>query len=157
MRKIILTIVVVLFLANALSAQDYMGMGQRWRERILEFKKVRLLEILKLDEQNSVKFLNKYTKFSNEMDQLELERERIVSEMEFKLRRGDKEGYDKSVQELLELGKKEYEMRVNFYKELKDILTEQQIAQVVVFERNFRREFMNAIRDIQRERMRRRF
>ncbi len=157
MKKAILTIAMIFFLASVLSAQNYMGMGQRWRERILEFKKVRLLEILKLDEQNSVKFLNKYTKFSKEVDQLELERERIVSEMEFKLRRGDKEGYDKSIQELLELAKKEHEMRVNFYKELKDILTEQQIAQVVVFERNFRREFMSAIRDIQRERMRRRF
>lgn len=155
MKKAILVFAAMLFLSNVLSAQDLMG--QRWRERVLEFKKVRLLEILKLDEQNSVKFLNKYTKFSNELDQLELEREKVVNEIEVKLKRGDKEGYDKSIQELLELAKKEYEMRVNFYKELKDVLTEQQIAQVVVFERNFRREFMNAIRDIQRERMRRRF
>ncbi len=132
-------------------------MEQRWRERILEFKKVRLLEILKLDEQSSVKFLSRYTKFSNDIEQIEIERGRIINEIEAMLKRGDKEGYNKSLQELIELGKKEYELRLNFYNELKDILTEQQIAQVVVFEWRFRREFMNAIRDIQRERMRRRF
>lgn len=155
MRRAILIIAMTLFSVSVLSAQGFMG--QRWRERILEFKKVRLLEILKLDEQSSVKFLNKYTKFSNEIDKIELERERIVNEMELKLRHGDRDGYDKSIQELFELEEKEYEIRVNFYKELKDVLTEEQIARVIVFERNFRREFMNAIRDIQRERMRRRF
>jgi hypothetical protein len=155
MKKAILIFAVTFFAVNVLSAQGFPE--QRWRERLLEFKKVRLLEILKLDEQSSVRFLNKYTKFSNELDQLELEREKLVNEMEIKLKRGDKEGYDKSIQELFELGKKEYEIRLNFYKELKDVLTEQQIAQVIVFERNFRREFINAIRDIQRERMRKRF
>lgn len=155
MRRAILIIAMTLFSVSVLSAQGFMGQG--WRERILEFKKVRLLEILKLDEQSSVKFLNKYTKFSNEIDKIELERERIVNEMELKLRHGDRDGYDKSIQELFELEEKEYEIRVNFYKELKDVLTEEQIARVIVFERNFRREFMNAIRDIQRERMRRRF
>ncbi|MCS7229936.1 MAG: hypothetical protein RMJ81_06340 [Candidatus Kryptonium sp.] len=124
---------------------------------MLEFKKVRLLEILKLDEHKSVKFLNRYTKFSKDIEAIELERERIVNDIEIKLRKGDKEGYDKSIQELIELEKKEYEMRSNFYKELKEVLSDQQIAQVIVFERNFRREFMDAVREMQRERMRRRF
>jgi Spy/CpxP family protein refolding chaperone len=155
MRKTILIFAsLVLFVAVSFS-QGFMG--QRWRERVLEFKKVRLLEILKLDEQTSVKFLNKYTKFSNEIDEIEIERDRIVNDLEAKLRKGDKEGYDKGIKDLIELEKKEYELRMNFYNELKEILTEQQVAQVVVFERNFRREFMNAIREMQRERMRRRF
>ncbi len=132
-------------------------MVQRWRERVLEFKKVRLLEILKLDEQNSVKFLNKYTKFSRDMDEIEFERGKIIDEMEIKLRKGDKETYDKLIQGLVELNKREYNLRLNFYEELKQILTEQQIAQVIVFERNFRREFMETVREMQRERMRRRF
>lgn len=145
----------IVFLAMSLFSQGFMG--QRWRERVLEFKKVRLLEILKLDEQTSVKFLNKYTKFSNDVDAIEIDRERIVNEIELKLRKGDKDGYDKAIQELINLEKKEYELRLSFYKELKEILTDQQIAQMIVFERNFRREFMEAVREMQRERMRRRF
>ncbi|MFN3135837.1 MAG: FAD-dependent oxidoreductase, partial [Candidatus Kryptonium sp.] len=65
--------------------------------------------------------------------------------------------YDKLIQELVDLGKREYDLRLSFYKELRQILTEQQIAQVIVFERNFRREFMETVREMQRERMRRRF
>lgn len=155
MRKTILVFGMIAFLVMSSFSQGFMG--QRWRERILEFKKVRLLEILKLDEQTSVKFLNKYTKFSNDIDAIEVERERIVNEIEAKLRKGDKDGYDRAIQELIDLGKKEYELRLNFYKELKEILTDQQIAQVIVFERNFRREFMETVREMQRERMRRRF
>ncbi|CUS84106.1 hypothetical protein [Candidatus Kryptobacter tengchongensis] len=155
MRKTILVFGMIAFLVTSSFSQGFMG--QRWRERILEFKKVRLLEILKLDEQTSVKFLNKYTKFSNDIDAIEVERERVVNEIEAKLRKGDKDGYDRAIQELIDLGKKEYELRLNFYKELKEILTDQQIAQVIVFERNFRREFMEAVREMQRERMRRRF
>lgn len=155
MRKITFILGLVIFFASSLSPQDFIG--PRWRERVLEFKKVRLLEILKLDEHKSVKFLNRYTKFSKDIEAIELERERIVNDIEIKLRKGDKEGYDKSIQELIELEKKEYEMRSNFYKELKEVLSDQQIAQVIVFERNFRREFMDAVREMQRERMRRRF
>ncbi|MEN3037862.1 MAG: hypothetical protein ABDI07_01695 [Candidatus Kryptonium sp.] len=155
MKKIIVVLGSVIFFVSMLFSQDFIG--PRWRERVLEFKKVRLLEILKLDEHSSVKFLNRYTKFSKDIEVLELERERIVNDIEIKLRRGDKDGYDKSIQELIELEKKEYEMRLSFYKELKEVLSDQQIAQVIVFERNFRREFMDAVREIQRERMRRRF
>jgi len=155
MRKTILVFGMIAFLVTSSFSQGFMG--QRWRERILEFKKVRLLEILKLDEQTSVKFLSRYTKFSNDIDAIEVERERIVNEIEAKLRKGDKDGYDRAIQGLIDLGKKEYELRLNFYKELKEILTDQQIAQVIVFERNFRREFMETVREMQRERMRRRF
>jgi len=155
MRKTILVFGMIAFLVMSSFSQGFMG--QRWRERILEFKKVRLLEILKLDEQTSVKFLSRYTKFSNDIDAIEVERERIVNEIEAKLRKGDKDGYDRAIQGLIDLGKKEYELRLNFYKELKEILTDQQIAQVIVFERNFRREFMETVREMQRERMRRRF
>ncbi|CUS96158.1 hypothetical protein [Candidatus Kryptobacter tengchongensis] len=155
MRKTILVFGMIAFLVMSSFSQGFMG--QRWRERILEFKKVRLLEILKLDEQTSVKFLSRYTKFSNDIDAIEVERERIVNEIETKLRKGDKDGYDRAIQGLIDLGKKEYELRLNFYKELKEILTDQQIAQVIVFERNFRREFMETVREMQRERMRRRF
>ncbi|CUU04874.1 hypothetical protein JGI2_01184 [Candidatus Kryptobacter tengchongensis] len=155
MRKTILVFGMIAFLVMSSFSQGFMG--QRCRERILEFKKVRLLEILKLDEQTSVKFLSRYTKFSNDIDAIEVERERIVNEIEAKLRKGDKDGYDRAIQGLIDLGKKEYELRLNFYKELKEILTDQQIAQVIVFERNFRREFMETVREMQRERMRRRF
>lgn len=155
MRKTILVFGMIAFLVMSSFSQGFMG--QRWRERILEFKKVRLLEILKLDEQTSVKFLSRYTKFSNDIDAIEVERERVINEIEAKLRKGDKDGYDRAIQELIDLGKKEYELRLNFYKELKEILTDQQIAQVIVFERNFRREFMETVREMQRERMRRRF
>ncbi len=155
MKRITLIFGLVIFLLGMSFAQG--PMVQRWRERVLEFKKVRLLEILKLDEQNSVKFLNKYTKFSRDMDEIEFERGKIIDEMEIKLRKGDKETYDKLIQGLVELNKREYNLRLNFYEELKQILTEQQIAQVIVFERNFRREFMETVREMQRERMRRRF
>lgn len=155
MKRTILAFLAIAFLSAMSFSQGFMG--QRWRERVLEFKKVRLLEILKLDEQTSVKFLNKYTQFSRDVDEIELEKERIVNEIEIKLRRGDKDDYDKLIQDLVDLGKKEYDLRLSFYKELKQILTEQQIAQVIVFERNFRREFMETVREMQRERMRRRF
>ncbi|CUT05635.1 hypothetical protein [Candidatus Kryptobacter tengchongensis] len=155
MRKTILVFGMIAFLVMSSFSQGFMG--QRWRERILEFKNFHLLVILNLHEQTYVKFLSRYTKFSNDIDAIEVERERIVNEIETKLRKGDKDGYDRAIQGLIDLGKKEYELRLNFYKELKEILTDQQIAQVIVFERNFRREFMETVREMQKERMRRRF
>jgi hypothetical protein len=61
------------------------------------------------------------------------------------------------MQDIFELERKENELKVNFYNELKGILSDRQIAQVIVFERNFNREFINTLREMQRERMRRRF
>lgn len=155
MRKIFFLIGLMALIFTTLFSQGFAE--RRWRERLLEFKKVRLLEILKLDEQTSVKFLNRYTKFSNDLDAIEIEKERIVKEIDLKLRKADKEGYDRLVQELMNLGRKECELRINFYKELREILTEQQVSQVIVFEWNFRREFINAVREMQREKRKGRF
>ena len=79
MKRTILVCLAIAFLSAMSFSLGFIG--QRWRERVLEFKKVRLLEILKLDEQASVKFLNKYTQFSKDVDEIELERERIVNEI----------------------------------------------------------------------------
>ncbi len=155
MKRLILILFVFAFFADHSLSQGFMR--PMWRERILEFKKVRILEILKLDEQTSVKFLSKYSKFSNDMAQIEIEREKLINELEDKIKRGDNDNYDKLMQEILDLGRKEYELKVSFYNELKGILSDQQIAQVIVFERNFSREFINALREMQKERMRRRF
>jgi hypothetical protein len=155
MKRLILILFMFAFFAEFSSAQGFMR--PMWRQRILEFKKVRLLEILKLDEQTSVKFLSRYSKFSDDLAQVWIERENLINELEVKINRGDKDGYDKLMQDIFELERKENELKVNFYNELKGILSDRQIAQVIVFERNFNREFINTLREMQRERMRRRF
>lgn len=124
-------------------------------ERLQHLKKLRLMEVLKLNEEESIRFFTRYNKFEEELRDLEHERNDIIDDLETQLKEGQKvESLEKGFDDLFALGQKVVDARIRFYKEVRGMLTPQQVARLIVFERNFTRDLREIIQDVQRERRR---
>ena len=131
-------------------------MGGRSAERLDSFKKVRMLEALKLDEETGLKLINRYNEHREAVKGLEQERMNVVEKLEKQTASNASDGeYLAAFKELAEIERKIAEARSRYVGELKDVLTPKQIAEYLVFEKNFVREIRNTIRDVQKERMKR--
>ena len=157
MKHIATTVLCFLFLAMSVSfGQERRGPGQPWGgfDRIESYKKVRMLEVLKLGEDQSVKFVSRYNKHQDTMHGFEKERNELVDKLDEQAQSDAKDAdYDQTFNGLLDLDKKISGERFQFLGEIKEVLSHKQIAEYIVFERNFAKELRQAIRDVQRERM----
>ena len=141
---------------NFAAAQPRWGERGKWpaSDRVESYKKVRMLEVLRLEEDQSVKFVARYNKHSETMHGFEKERNSIVDKLNNQAGGNAKDAeYDETFQSLLELDKKVSGERLHFLDELKEVLSRKQVAEYIVFERNFAQELRQAIRDVQKERM----
>ena len=157
MKVLATTVLGVMFLVtSSLLAQPEHGnrSEQPAMDRIESWKKVRMLESLKLEEDQSVKFIAKYNKHQDTMHGFEKERNDLVDKLDAQSKSdaGD-EDYNQTFTSLLEIDKKMSGERIRFLAELKEVLSNKQIAQYIVFERNFVQELRKAVRDVQRERL----
>jgi hypothetical protein len=156
MKYLATTAVCIMLVTGSVLAQP--GSGDRSQrpayDRIESYKKVRMLESLKLGEDQSAKFLTRYDRHSEAMHGFEKERNGLVDKLDeqSKANAGD-DDYNQTFNLLLDTDKKISEERLHFLTELKEVLSNKQIAQYIVFERNFAQELRQAARDLQRERM----
>ena len=157
MRYIVTTLLGVMFLVtSSLLAQAERGdHSQRPAyDRIESYKKVRMLESLKLDEDQSAKFLARYNKHSEVMHGFEKDRNDLVDKLDSQAKSdAAEEDYNQTFNALLDVDKNISGERIRFLSELKEVLSSKQIAQYIVFERNFVQELRQAVRDVQRERI----
>jgi hypothetical protein len=156
--KYIVTIVFggMILMTSSLLAQPERGdRSQRPAyDRIESYKKVRMLESLKLDEEHSAKFIARYNKHQDTMHAFEKERNDLVDKLDTQSKSdaGD-EDYNHTFNLLLDIDKKISGERLRFLSEMKEVLSDKQIAEYIVFERNFLQELRQAVRDVQRERV----
>lgn len=129
-------------------------MGGRAMERLESYKKVRMLEALKLDEEKGLKLVSRYTKYREGVKDLEKERMAVIDALEKSLNGSPTEGeFQKSFLQLNDVERKMSDLRGKYLTDLKEILTERQVAEYLVFERNFARDIRDIVRDVQKERM----
>jgi len=157
MKYFATTVLGALFLATgSLLAQPEHGdrSQQPAYDRIESWKKVRMLESLKLNEYQSTKFILRYNKHQATMHGFEKERNDLVDKLDSQSKsEAADDDYNQTFNALLDTDKKISGERLRFLAELKEVLSNKQIAQYIVFERNFVQELRQAVRDVQRERM----
>ncbi|MCX6139191.1 MAG: hypothetical protein NTV54_17045 [Ignavibacteriales bacterium] len=120
-------------------------------ERVESFKKVRLLETLKLDEATSVKFIARYNQHIERMRAADRARGELVDKLEQQMAADASDAeFAQSFAILADYEKKMLDGRIGFISELREILTARQVAQFIIFERTFNKDLRNIIRDIQK-------
>lgn len=157
MRTSAVAMLLVTVMAGMVLAQPPEGMGnRRAMERLEHFKKIRMVEALDLDEETGVKLVSRYNKHRERMKDLESERKAVIEKLGSLVGGNATEGeYQKCFTELNETEKRIAEVRKRFMDDLKEVLTTKQIAQYLIFERDFMKDVRNAVKDVQRERLRR--
>jgi hypothetical protein len=122
-------------------------------ERLEQFKKVQLLEALKLDEETSVRFLARYQKHQDAIREINQKRNGLIDQLQTMSRSGSNDAdVEKTIRDLIATETKVTEARNKFLSDLKEILSMKQIARLIAFERNFYRDIRDIVRDMAKER-----
>jgi Spy/CpxP family protein refolding chaperone len=147
--------IAVCLMPCALLAQPLHTPGQRpAMERVESLKKVRMVESLKLDENQSMKLIARYNKHRETIHSFERESGTLFDKLEAQIEADASDGeFNQTLAALMDIEKRKFEARTKFIDELREVLTPKQIAQYVVFERNFARDLRDAVRDVRLERL----
>ena len=134
------------------SAQNRMNQG-RPGQRIEQFKKLRLIEALKLDEDTSVRFFAKYNKHEEAVRDINKDRDGLLDQLQG-LRKSDATDAEmvKIIDNLVSLDKKLSDERSRFAEDIKNVLSTKQIADLFLFERNFVRNVRQLMQEMTQER-----
>lgn len=140
-RLIGILISLFLFVGNLNSQPAF-----RAKERIAEFKKMKLLEVLELDEKTSEKFLAKYTSNEKILREKQEKLDEAILDLEYLIRKkASKDEISKQTQKVQDLQRDLLNTMLEQQKDLKSILTEEQFARYIVFETRFRERLQQAI------------
>lgn len=122
-------------------------------ERIERFKKMRMLEVLGLGEEQSARFIARYNEQENRRRELMKERDALLDKLEGLLRsKADEQEYEKLFADIIAINRRIGEERLAFFTGLKDLLTIEQRAKLLLFERRFEHELREAMREAQQRR-----
>jgi hypothetical protein len=154
-RRIAHLVVGIMSVPLLASAQDVQPPAPgRAVERIEQFKKIRMMELLRLDEQTSIKFFSRYNKhqeFLKDLRQKQIQAMQRIQDLR-KNKASDTE-YGKVIDDLRSLENQINDAKSKYIDELKDVLSNEQIAEYLVFEIRFQQNLRDIVRDLQRNRL----
>jgi DNA-binding ferritin-like protein len=120
------------------------------REKLEQLEKIKLIESLDMDEDTSIRFFARRNESKREIQELEKKIEDIIFELEKSFNTEDKNQDEKQKQLISEMlkNRESIELKRNqFINSLGDILSTEQIAKLIVFEKKFRDEIRNVLFD----------
>jgi hypothetical protein len=146
MKRFILIIISVFFLIGVSYSQHIGEKHKEIREKIEQLEKIKLIETLKMDEQTTLKFFARRVKFMDKIKELNDSQDDLIEKLDDAAESKDKDDayYKSMVDKYFDLEQKMFEEKKSFMNSLIDILSEEQIAKLIVFQKKFRDE----IRDI---------
>ncbi|MBI3579512.1 MAG: hypothetical protein HY089_08920 [Ignavibacteriales bacterium] len=132
-------------------------MGRPPQERVEQFKKIRLMEVLQLDEQTAIKFFARYNKHAESFRENRMKRNAALDQVVLmkKTNAADKD-FEKIIHEVRSLDAQLTETWLKYLDELSEVLTTKQMAEYLAFEKNFTQNLRDLMNEIQKEREARR-
>jgi hypothetical protein len=128
---------------------------QRPFERIEHLKKVRLIEMLDLKEEESVRFFARHNEHEQANRDLLRERGEALDRVERLVRNNaDDKEFDKAFGDVMAVDDRIIAEKRKFFSGLSDILTPHQRGKLMLFERRFEKELREAMREAQQRRHR---
>jgi Spy/CpxP family protein refolding chaperone len=129
------------------------GPGMRGQGRLEKFKTMRLIEMLKLSEEDAVRFYAKDNAHEEKVRELVKSRNAQLDDLG-KMAREKKEGreFQAPTDKVLDLDQQIFAERVRYQAEMRKFLTPEQYAKFLVYERNFGRRVRSAMEEMHRGR-----
>jgi tRNA A22 N-methylase len=132
-------LIILIVITGTLSAQMNNRMG-RMRAKVEQLEKLKLIEVLNLNEEKSIRFFSRRNKYKIFQKKLLAERDSLYKVLSGMLSSGKEMELVKIKNEIFNLDNKILVKRREFLSSLKDILTEKEIAKYILFEYNFKNE-----------------
>ncbi len=120
--------------------------------RVEQYKKIRIMEVLGMDDQTSIRFFARYDRNLALMKDLRQKQVQALERVQ-NLRKSKAADNDfaKVVSDLRSLDDQVNQTKSRYIDDLKDVLTNQQLAEYLVFELRFQQNLRDLIRDMQQK------
>ncbi len=125
-------------------------------ERIEGYRKMRLIEVLKLSEEESVRFFAKQSAHEEKMKDIMDERNDVLNDMEDVLDKKAQKDLPKLIDKVKELDQKVFQERQRYQDDVAKLLSTDKFAKFIIFERNFGKQMRDAMGDFIKNRRERR-
>jgi hypothetical protein len=145
MNKLTIPFLFFLFTITILYGQhdEKQNHGPKPLEKIEQWEKAKLIEMLKMNEENSVRFFARRNEHQNKMKEILDQRDQFMNDLSKELHEGTKQNdnsYKDKLDKLLNFDSRLMKEKESFLRSLNDLLTPQQILKLAVFEIKFRKE-----------------
>jgi hypothetical protein len=122
-------------------------------QRLEKFKMIRLVEVLKLNEEDAVRIAAKQSAHEDTLHELMKSRNEAIDDIEAAVRSdGEKKNLQNSIDEVLNVDRKIFAERQRFQEEMRKFLSPEQFGKFMVFERNFGRNVRDAMEEMHKGR-----
>ena len=134
--SLLFILMIIPVLVSAQGMRDHKGP----REKIEQLEKIKLIEALDMNEETTLKFFARRNESRTRIDKLNDSLDVITNDLEAKFSKGDQSGYRELINKHLSIQKQIAAEHTQFINSLYDILSEEQVAKFIVFEKRFREE-----------------
>jgi hypothetical protein len=122
--------------------------------KVEQYKKMRLIEEMRLDEETSIRFFTRYNKQMDEIKEIQRQRNMLMKQLkELNQANTNSNEIETAIKNYVKLEGQIAEVRAKFIEGLKEIFTTKQIAEYLIFEQKFNQNLREVLRDLTRERM----
>jgi len=136
--------------------RGFEGQQRQRPERLDKFRKMRLIEVLKLNEEEAVRFFAKQSVHEDKTHELMQKRNDLLDEIEKNIReKSDPTELVKLSDATMNIDKDIFAERQRFQDELRKLLTPEQFGKFIVFERDFGRQVRDAMQEMRQEKLER--
>ncbi len=148
MKVLVSIISIMLFFSSCLFAQKGKWEDDELRAKFEELEKIKLIEVLQMDEETTLRFFARQSEHKKQQDEIQDKIRANIDNMESLLKSEKNVGNEEIKSKIDEINKLQLQFeknRVDFINSLPDILSYEQIAQLIIFEKRFRSEVRKMI------------
>ena len=148
MKVLFFTIgLLIVFSVQSLS-QMHERPPQHMRDKLNQLEKIKLIEVLEMDEETTLRFFSRRNENHTKIDELVKRSDEIIMQMELIFKAGKvytEEELKTLIVEANTIHSEIVQTKSDFINSLDDILTTDQIAKLIIFERRFKDELKRAM------------
>lgn len=148
MKTIKLTLLLILIFSLSQFAQKGRWQDEEAREKVEQLEKIKLIESLELNEETTLRFFARRTEHSKQQEDIQKKILKNIDDLELIFKSGRVVTVDeikKSISEINSLQLQFDKNRVDFINSLSDIMSYEQIAKLIIFEKRFKNELRKLI------------
>ncbi|MBK7103929.1 MAG: hypothetical protein IPH62_01420 [Ignavibacteriae bacterium] len=154
MKPTIILLTILFFVGNIFAQEIDKPLFEQPHKKFEQLEQLKLLEILNLEENTAIKFITRRNKNRDKVFEIMKEFDSELDKMEKILHNEKKEkNYSEFIDKCITFEIKITEEKNNFVKSLDDILTDEQIAKVILFDRKFKKDVRDILLDKGRKRI----
>jgi len=107
----------------------------------------KLIDYLQLTDKQADRFLPRFRNFEKDIHQMQISKDKKTKDLLNKIRMGKTKGLNDDVNAILDIDIKMSRRKKEFFNGVRGIISEEQMAKMIVFEYQFRREVRRMIED----------